>query len=162
MKVKNKTHSHMSVFIAMAALACSVGMTAPAVAGPKVIKLATPQEAMKACQSHKIGEWTLGYIIGKDGLAQWGWGNGYNCKQSPVPGSFSGVGDAIDASGMTVSMATPEEALKACHSHQIGEWDLDYIIGKGGLVQWGWGAGYNCKQSPVPGSFSGVGGAIAK
>lgn len=150
--------SYISVLSASAILACLAA--APSYGGTKEIKLATPEVAKASCTSHKIGEWVLAYFIGKDGIAQWGWGNTYNCQQKAVAPSTSGVGDAIDASGTLHHLATPEDAMKFCKSHQMGEWDLAYINGKGGLVQWGWGAKYDCKQAPVAGSVSGIGNAI--
>lgn len=122
------------------------------------IKLATPEEALAACKGNSMGQWDISYFIGKDGVAQWG--PGYGCKQSPVPGSFSGVGNAIQAGGATVTLASPDAALAACKANQMGQWDIAYIVGKDGTAQWG--PGYGCKQSPVPGSFSGVGNALTK
>lgn len=156
MELTNNVSLKVSLLFAVATV--SAALVAPAGAYAGEIKLATPEEALAACKDRKIGEWDLAYIIGKDGLAQWGWGDGYNCKQAPVPSEFSGVGNAVQAGGSIVTLASPEVALKACQDRSIGEYDIAYFIGKDGIAQWGWG--YQCKQSSVPGSFSGVGNAI--
>lgn len=156
------TRSHVSALFVAVVCAAAAVLATPASAGGREIKLATPEVALKACQAHKVDQWVLAYFIGKDGIVQWGWGNKYDCKQAPVPGTVSGVGDAIDSNGSVAHLANPDDALKACQSHQIGEWDIAYFNGKNGIAQWGWGKGYDCKQGPVSGSVSGVGNAIVK
>ncbi|MCM2291177.1 hypothetical protein NAC44_02390 [Allorhizobium sp. BGMRC 0089] len=135
-----------------------MGLFASSQAFAGEVKLASPDVAAKACKENKMGQWDISYIIGKGGIAQWG--PGYGCKQSPVPADFSGVGNAINAEGATVTLEASDAAMQFCKSKKMGQWDIAYITGKGGVAQWG--PGYGCKQSPVPAEFSGVGDALTK
>jgi hypothetical protein len=146
----------ISKFVFGAAVLAVTGiMAAPlaALAAPHEIKLATPEVALQACKSGKIGQWDIAYAIGKDSFTQQG--PGYNCAQGAPPNG-SGVGNAIDASGNECVLATPEEAKAICSS--LGEWDIAYVVGKGTTQQ---GPGYKCAQGPSP-NGSGVGNAICK
>ena len=162
MKLGNTLNRFVSALSLAGVLAITATVAAPVSANAQEIKLATADEALQACKENKLGQWDIAYFIGKDGIAQWGSGAGYDCKQAPVSAGFSGVGNAIQAGGKLVTLASPEDAAAACKDHKMGEWDIAYFVGKGGIAQWGWGRGYDCKQAPVPGAFSGVGNAIIK
>ncbi|MBB6251077.1 hypothetical protein [Nitrospirillum iridis] len=154
---------HLSRFRTAGAVALSIA-TLAAVGGPVMAKpaaageitLAPQEQALAVCRANKMGQWDIAYFNGKDGIAQWG--PGYDCKQSPVPADISGVANAIQSDGKVVTLAPPEEAAKLCPT--LGPWDIAYVNGKDGIAQWG--PGYGCKQSRVPGAFSGVSNAITK
>jgi hypothetical protein len=154
MSLVSKFTVSKSIYTA-AFLAATALTAAPvaALAAPHEIKLATPDVALQACKSGKIGQWDIAYVIGKDSFTQQG--PGYNCAQGAPPNG-SGVGNAIDASGVECVLASPEEAKPICSS--MGEWDIAYVIGKGTTQQ---GPGYKCAQGPSP-NGSGVGNAICK
>ncbi|MDZ5648223.1 hypothetical protein [Nitrospirillum sp. BR 11828] len=156
MKMTNALCFHAVSLIAVA-MAASVPATAKTATAAE-IKLATAKEGLAICRANKMGNWDLAYIAGKDGLVQWG--PGYDCKQSRVPGEFSTITSAMQADGTLLPLATLEEGLLACRASRMGQWDLAYILGKNGLVQWG--PGYACKQSAVPGDFSDVDNALVK
>lgn len=158
MKYKNEARSHIAVLAGALTLVGLAAVAAPASAAVREIKLATPEAAKAVCEKGGMGEWFIAYVIGKGGLAQWG--PGYKCEQKSVPGSVSGVGNAVEAGGAVPTLATPEEALAFCKAGKMGQWDIAYVTGKDGLAQWG--KGYNCEQKSVPASFSGVGNAIVK
>jgi hypothetical protein len=158
MKSKNEARSHIATLVGALALVGVAAVAAPASAEVREIKLATPEEAQSVCAKGGMGEWFIAYVIGKGGLAQWG--PGYQCKQSSVAGSVSGVGNAVEAGGAVPTLATPQEALAFCKSGKMGQWDIAYVNGKDGLAQWG--PGYQCKQSSVAPNVSGVGNAIVQ
>lgn len=144
------------VSVALVLSAAGFGSPASAGKGTREVTLATPAQALTYCQSGKMPAGDIAYIAGGPGLVQYG--PDQNCAQQ-VPTKIR-ITKSVQVVGTRVSectLAGTTKAIAFCQSGSMGEWDIDYILGKVGLTLNG--PGYGCN---VNHSTSSIGNAVCR